>query len=46
METNFDSEIENIDVKTTFLHGELENKIYMTQPENYVEKIKSHWFAN
>ena len=29
----FDFEIEQMDVKTTFLHGDLEEEIYMKQPE-------------
>jgi hypothetical protein len=29
-----------MDVKTTFLHGDLKEKIYMTQLEHYVEKGK------
>ena len=28
----FDKELEQMDVKTTFLHGELEETIYMVQP--------------
>jgi hypothetical protein len=28
----FDLEVEQMDVKTTFLHGDLEEKIYMKQP--------------
>ena len=28
----FDLELEQMDVKTTFLHGELEERIYMKQP--------------
>jgi hypothetical protein len=29
----FDFEVEQMDVKTTFLHGDLEEKIYMKQPK-------------
>ena len=38
----YDLEIEKMDVKTTFLHGDLEEEIYMSQPEHYVVKGKSH----
>jgi hypothetical protein len=36
----FDLEIEYMDVKTTFLHGDLEEKIYIKQPEGFVVKSK------
>ena len=36
----FDFEVEQMDVKTTFLHGNLEDEIYMKQPEGYVVKGK------
>jgi hypothetical protein len=38
--TTFDLEIEQMDVKTTFLHGDLEEEIYMKQPEGFVVKGK------
>ena len=40
--TTYDLEIEQMDVKTTFLHGDLEKEIYMSQLEHYVVKGKSH----
>jgi hypothetical protein len=36
----FDLEVEQMDVKTTFLHGDLEEEIYMKQPEGFVVKGK------
>eukprot|EP00253_Pinus_taeda_P031636 PITA_31636 len=34
----FDFEVEQMDVKTTFLHGDLEEEIYMKQPEGFAVK--------
>ena len=34
----FDLELEQLDVKTTFMHGELEERIYMKQPEGYIQE--------
>jgi hypothetical protein len=36
----FDLEVEQMDVKTTFLHGDLKEEIYMKQPEGFVVKGK------
>jgi hypothetical protein len=35
MATLFDFELEQLDVMTTFLHGELDEQIYMHQPEGF-----------
>eukprot|EP00253_Pinus_taeda_P025461 PITA_25461 len=36
----FDFEVEQMDVKVTFLHGDLEEEIYMKQPEGFAMKGK------
>ena len=36
----FDLEIEQIDVKITFLHGDLEEETYMKQPKGFTMKGK------
>ena len=35
MAASMDLEVEQLDVKTTFLHGELEEEIYIKQPEGF-----------
>eukprot|EP00253_Pinus_taeda_P022440 PITA_22440 len=40
----FDFEVEQMDVKTTFLHGDLEEGIYMKQPEGFAVKGKKELF--
>ena len=40
--TSLDYEIWQIDVTTTFLNGNLEEDIYMQQPEKFIAKGQEH----
>ena len=42
MAAAMDLEVEQLDVKTTFLHGDLEKEIYMEQPEGFAVAGKEH----
>jgi hypothetical protein len=40
-----DLHLEQLDVKTTFLHGDLEEDIYMQQPQGMRSKERRIWYA-
>jgi hypothetical protein len=39
---HYDFELHQMNVKTVFLNGDLQENIYMTQPEGFVVKGKEH----
>jgi len=38
MVAQFDLELEQMDVKIIFRHGEMEERIYIKQPEGYIQE--------
>ena len=44
--TYYDYEIWQMDVKTTFLNGNLDEEIYMMQLEGFIAKNQEHIYAN
>ena len=39
---HFDMQLEQMDVKTTFLHGNLEELVYMVKPEGFIQPGQEH----
>ena len=42
MVAHLDMQLEQMDVNTTFLHGDLEEQIYMEQPEGFSQPGQKH----
>ena len=42
----FDLEAKKMDVKKTFLHGDLDEEIYMKQPEGFIVRVRRSQFAS
>ena len=41
----WDIELEQLDVKMAFLHSDINEELYMQQPEGFVQKGKEHLYC-
>ena len=37
-----DLHLDHLNIKTTFLHGDLDEEIYMAQPQEFMVKVKEN----
>ena len=44
--THYDYELDQLDMKTDFLHGDFEDEIYMIKPMGLELQGRRNWFVN